>query len=558
MITKIELTNQTTNLEPFLLENPPSLMVIAGTNGAGKTALLNLINKANGQLPANLIVTPVLKRKVKYVNVGYVPGDIASPNDPRQQSEQRIKQIVDYISTGTWNKISYNQVALETLKKLNTSISELDTEATNYAKGLSESEISNFLPNDLALILQNFQNNEFIAEVCITYNERINSFKIQMYDEGIKITEEELYTKIGSIPPWEEINQLFERYGFAYRLSVPVNGIKYFPMFHKLVGDSIVSFNQLSSGEKILVTLVLWGFNSRQANHTNLLLLDEFDAHLNPSLAKMMMEIISKTLIAKNGLSVIMTTHSPSTVAFTDDQNLFWMEASKPIRPATKAEIIPLLSDGFIAVQPDQALGIIGTIVDTSNKPILCVEGVTDREILTTAWSKIKGDTDMPFIIHDVFDCYFLLNMFKRADIFTNYPNKMFLGLLDFDSAYTDAKEKLPKQGWKKQNSLDPVQVVFTHPEKKGALMTLPVPSEREHYAGANIANSYLSIELLFADEIIEPYCVSKQVAGGASLLEFKNKKKVEFATTVKALQTDCFINFIPLFDQLIKISSTE
>lgn len=560
MITCIKLSDETHNLKPFQIDNPPPLMVIAGANGAGKTAFLQYIYQENGKRSYKIVQMPqgsTLVDKIRYLPVGYVPGDIfrSTNNPPLHISQVRAREIIKYIKAGKWHDPKRDAIALKALTKLNTTIVNLDATAAAFSESLTEQDLWEALPNDFALIMQDFEQNDFIAEVCLNFKQRYSDLKVKLYDTNQHLTESQIYTRLGSLPPWVEINELFQKYGFGYRLNEPGTGIEFIPRFKKVDGSQTIDFNSLSSGEKILVTLVLWGFNSHQGNHFSLLLLDEFDAHLNPTLAKMMMEIVSESLVKKNGLTVIMTTHSPSTVAYTDDQNLFWMEAGKPIRSATKAEIVPLLSDGFITVQPDQALGIVGRIVDKSDKPALCVEGRTDREILTTAWQKLHADTPMPFDIYDVFDCYFLINMFARGDIFQNYPDKVFWGLLDFDSAYTNAKEKLLKQGWTDSIKTEPTQVLFSHPDKNAVLMTLPVPEERNHYAGADIANSYLSIELLFSDSVLLPHCTETKVSGGASLLKFNDKKKTVFARLVQDLDENAFSNFKPLFDRLIGMS---
>jgi glutathionyl-hydroquinone reductase len=68
--------------------------------------------------------------------------------------------------------------------------------------------------------------------------------------------------------------------------------------------------------------------------------------------------------------------------------------------------------------------------------PILFVEGESDKIILTNAWSKLYPTKSADFHIVNAFDCYFIQNTFLRGDVFKNNPNRVFVGLLDFDSAY--------------------------------------------------------------------------------------------------------------------------
>ena len=272
----------------------------------------------------------------------------------------------------------------------------------------------------------------------------------------------------------------------------------------------------------------------------------------------MMMEIIQNTIVDEHGLQVVLTTHSPSTVAFTPPGSLFWIERNQPIRPASNQEIIPRLSDGFFAVQSDSALGFMDLVVENSRKPILFVEGKTDKIILKHAWLKIYSDKPMPFDICDVFDCYFLINLFSRGQIFENYPDQKFLGLLDFDSAFSTAKEKAKTRNWTMTKKDSPHQVYFEIPNRDGTLLTLPVPQFRKDYASYDMSNPYLTIELLFEDELIQDFCKKTIVFGGSTALKFKDSKKMHFTRNVSQFDKDKFQHFKPLFSRLINICNNN
>lgn len=554
----MSLNQETENLVPFKLNDVPGLMVIAGSNGSGKTALLNLLFTVSERRPRPGLEIPdsaKLRDKVKYVRVGHVPGDIAKESEhARVQSEQRTKKFLDYLRDGNWRNEQFNKLARDFLKKIDPTIADWDAAASERIRGLSEREILDQLPSDFSLFLQNFENNEFIAEVCLTYSERLNAEKIKLFDAGKQKSVGEIEALIGK-SPWARVNELFEKYDFSFRLTAPEVGVQYVPQFvNDNMPENRINFSNLSSGEKIVVTLVLWAFNSAQKNHRSVLLLDEFDAHLNPALAKMMMEIISDTLVHEHGLQVFLTTHSPSTVAFTPEGSLFWMERGSPIRPATKQEVIPRLSDGFFAVQEESAVGLVGLVVEQDPRPVLFVEGKTDKEILNVAWQKIYGETELPFHIQDAFDCYFINNMFARGDIFNNYPDQKFLALLDFDDAFKKAKETSKRKKWKRKEFAEPHQVTFTLPNENGVMLTLPVPSFRATYAGLNISNSYLSIELLFSDEIVAEFCKEEAVAGGALIKKFKDAKKTQFSQKASDFPEEEFDQFKPLFERLIEL----
>ena len=145
-----------------------------------------------------------------------------------------------------------------------------------------------------------------------------------------------------STPPWEVINNTLSRWGFEFKFAKPVIRGEYRQKFIAKGGREIF-FDNLSEGEKVIIELILWsydtGSNLRSGNHGKLLMLDEFDAHLNPSMAEAFISVVKNILIREFNVQVIMTTHSPSTVSYCDEGDLFWMDGGSFIQ-RSKREII--------------------------------------------------------------------------------------------------------------------------------------------------------------------------------------------------------------------------
>ena len=83
-----------------------------------------------------------------------------------------------------------------------------------------------------------------------------------------------------------------------------------------------------------------------------MLLLDEPDAHLHPSMTTQFLDVISEVLVGKHGVRVIMTTHSPSTVALAPEGSLFELErGAKTVKKVTnRQDVISILTAGLITV----------------------------------------------------------------------------------------------------------------------------------------------------------------------------------------------------------------
>ena len=88
---------------------------------------------------------------------------------------------------------------------------------------------------------------------------------------------------------------------------------------------SVVSLNALSSGEQILVALVLCLYHIREnssfADTPALLLLDEIDAPLHPGMVQALLNLVERDFVQKHGIKVILATHAPSTVALVTSED---------------------------------------------------------------------------------------------------------------------------------------------------------------------------------------------------------------------------------------------
>ncbi|MBF0649093.1 ATP-binding protein [Dysgonomonas sp. GY75] len=194
------------------------------------------------------------------------------------------------------------------------------------------------------------------------------------YDELKKLEDEP--------KPHELINKLFEKYNFDYfsminpyeeiikENSTDLNVTKdRVVLKFKGKRGEIVDYKFLSSGEQLIVKLIIWSMvRDYNGNRINTIAIDEPDAHLHPKMCKMMIEILEEmskpTEEGGNNLRIIITTHSPSTVAYAPKDSLFVMErdneGNRTIRQTDNNEALRVLSDGFITL--DEGLHILDSL----------------------------------------------------------------------------------------------------------------------------------------------------------------------------------------------------
>lgn len=121
---------------------------------------------------------------------------------------------------------------------------------------------------------------------------------------------------------------------------------------HRTTGTS-VAIAQLSSGEKTLMAVAMSLYaGSRLGEAIDLpqvLLLDEADASLHPSMVQSLLRVGDDIFSKQYGVKVILTTHAPSTVALAPEEALYTMRmAGRPrLRRATRDQALSSLTVGI-------------------------------------------------------------------------------------------------------------------------------------------------------------------------------------------------------------------
>lgn len=212
------------------------------------------------------------------------------------------------IKKPTWRSISR---LIELIKSNYT-----DKEAFN----LSQTDIEKILPSDF--VWRN--ENDIIAQVgnlfyiacCERVNKQIECSKTS------EIFDNEDWLKTA---PWTILNQLFEELKFKYRFksdyAFETPNMEENPKLRD--GNDIRTLVDLSDGEKAILKLALISLDEEVSKDIKMVLFDEYDAPLNPSLTEAFYHVIEKFYIQK-GIQVIITTHSPATISLAPEYAQFY------------------------------------------------------------------------------------------------------------------------------------------------------------------------------------------------------------------------------------------
>lgn len=239
---------------------------------------------------------------------------------------------------------------------------------------------------------------------------------------------------------WEEINEELEKYCnkgyFKYKLVAPqIFESNYEMAFENFdnTSKSVIHFDSLSSGEKIIFELICYYFASKESK-IELIMLDEFDANLNPLLAEQYIEVIKEQF---KDIKVVLTTHSPSTVVEVKPNELYELTDSRMLKCANnengKKEILRRLAPKFVY---HGEFGILEEVFNNKYEKIVFLEGKND----VVNFEKGLENEKIKFInSNGVGNMVNLITIFKAIPFFKELAKqKCIVFLFDFDKEGID------------------------------------------------------------------------------------------------------------------------
>jgi AAA domain, putative AbiEii toxin, Type IV TA system len=232
-----------------------------------------------------------------------------------------------------------------------------------------------------------------LSEVFSLYAKLRDRNVLMRHHEEPSLSEDEFQTRHG-VPPWDYLNELLEIGGYDFSVTKPAprDGDEPFvaKLIHKFNGASI-DFGSLSSGERVLIALAMCVYSTEngsiKVNYPKVMLFDEVDAFLHPSMVQSLFDVVKKVLVEKHGLHVVLTTHSPTSVALADPAGIFKMvKDGARIGPCSRQEGIDSLT-----------VGIPTLSVNLENRRAVFVEDKNDIALLTKLGTILVPHCPGPF-----------------------------------------------------------------------------------------------------------------------------------------------------------------
>ena len=561
----LKLTTRYKSLqEGFEWKDIPTFAVITGVNGVGKTQLLEVI-KGRSERPDNRGIIPQIVREItssngpenlifsenttqrgltlngliEYVKRGEqrlvtlrnLDQQIGAFQTHINNNQHQLSQITDKIAIlqiesniRSWREQIWNLRE----QKLNVNIYAYDEELKRIARELekeveelTEDEIRQFAIDNFESLTNVDELTRFIANENMRYMRRVTylSETHQREEEDMLVAQER---------PFQTINRLFRQYGFDY-----FDMLNPFPHDGKLNGEirfkgkggEEVDYNSLSSGEQAIVQFVIWSYGQDfRGNRLNTMVLDEPDAHLHPSMCKMMVEIFSemsaKQDVGGGGIRIIITTHSPSTVAFTPEGALFVMQREadnkRVIIPTTTENAVEILSDGIFTFS--RAMSNFTLLSSSPKQNLVFVEGKTDVKHFTRAMQVLGYNLDVEFF--DMHDASTLSSFISCAPA-RLFNKKSLIALYDCD--------KEGEKGYNKGRDYDIAGVkVVTSEQCEGKSFCIKIlpPAGLEKYC---------PVEYLYSKDVLD----SNHVLTKRNFTEYINLMGLSTSEDAKALSEE-------------------
>ena len=622
----------------FEYEFEGDLIILSGLNGSGKSHLLEYIKgmqyqkrgvdldcvSINGEnISSNEIIYKNVSNACNITGVNKLNIDRNQLLDGIYDSLPKEDQLTEHVIINAINNHKYKNNILDLAEREST-FDKIKKILLNYKEiKIPEKEefINLFKEEQLLLDDDGFKSQverifeDYLIQGCSLYSSTANK-KTDLekkYSEG-KI-DYNLYTagkleianKINDFKekaPWIKLNQIFKdhfKMDFSFNYQDERGDIRYKVemdtqqkwSINIKAGDSLLineltnkqlKFNELSSGEKAILQLVFAVISPK--NNIKILLLDEYDAVLNPSLTEIFYKILDEYFITK-GIKVIIATHSITTIAMAPKEAVFY-RINKPKTLLERIEKIKLKEYEEFGKHL-KAINFAKELIEKIKKiekPILLAE---DKEIAIyqKAWDFFKKDfNEVDFEILPAGGVQVLVSFFKNLE---SIKDKNVVALFDFDEAGYDCffntiQKKESLEDWEENEKNNNKEEGKELSEKDKILfgcreggyylkrkkcniyaMILPIPERLKDYADKEFEKtSSIEIENLLSEDFLTKTLEKKdewqkKVVGNICVPHFTDSHKVKIRDEInKAIKTD-FIDFKPIFNRINEfLNSTQ
>lgn len=432
---KINITQTYKSISPTPTFELPDLTILTGKNGSGKTHLLESIHQTTSTVKdgENYLT------KKQYIAYGKLIPNIHAAkhdvgvNNARNRLENLKRAIESHINATDNDDQIFNSLGPKNQHYFSSIMKRENVKITDIT-------LDHLLVN-MDLLFTSIDDNLFIDQIAwifkrysmaLTRNAANEALRNKGYTDAIYLSDKDFVKKYG-LPPWYLFNNILEQLNLPYEVNNPIGNERESDFDLKLKHkseDIEIDVDELSTGEQTILSLVIAIYSNKNTDEIpQLLLLDEPDAPLHPSMSNLLLKIIKDQIINKYGIQVIMTTHSVATIACAPSLSLYKITHDNKIpNRCTKDDSIELLSKS-----------ILNFCVSIESKRTVFVEHDYDSKLYTFLFEILRDYGKISFITSPSFlqargDGSNCADVIKIANALYKDGNRNVYGLIDWDT----------------------------------------------------------------------------------------------------------------------------
>lgn len=385
-------------------------------------------------------------------------------NELRNKFPNRLLDFLEDI------RMSIPSFDFKYMKKIFDTIPDIHKKMINHFKGkvdentLNQFKINNGENNLLKNLqvetgffnLKDLEREERSYQLNKLQNE-FNEFQNSKDNRTLFYTEEQFKNVYGESPVYM-LNKVLEEYdcnGYKFKqsnlqinLGTDVNQQNIHITLYNKNGNYNTTLEALSSGEKTLLALAFSIYKLKKNKIiARIFLMDELDSALHPSMSKRLINVLYNYFYNELGIYIIISTHSPSTVAFAPEESLLIMRKDKQPR---------LLKVNKDIALKELTLGVPSFSINYENRRQVFVESKYDVEYYEGLYnifqSKLNQEISLNFIASgDIqIDKYGQPNsscdiVEKVTTVLRDAGNKSIFGIIDWDLKSSTPKNEFIK-----------------------------------------------------------------------------------------------------------------
>lgn len=348
---------------------------------------------------------------------------------------------------------------------------QLNPEYVNFIKNFStdRSIFSTLQAENGLLDLTPIAYEEKLYQINKNQNDYNGYLKHGKGDNVPHLTDED-FLKIHGNSPIVLLNEVLNIYdcnGYEFRATkisnqygINVHNENVLISLYNKKGNYPTDLESLSSGEKTILALTFYAYKLKFKKRivASLLLLDEIDSSLHPSMSKRLLKVLYDLFYNELGLKIILSTHSPSTVAFAPENSLYVMKGDGLDRLSASSKDVAL---------EELTFGVPSFSINYENRRQIFVESKYDVEYYEKIYQIFKKNLNPEISLNFIAsgdlqkdkngmpksNC---TQVIEITSLLRSAGNKFIWGIIDWDTNKTKPESEYVKVlGWEERYSIE-------------------------------------------------------------------------------------------------------